>query len=143
LADALANQRHEGQRQCDRHAGSRQGIDRASVEVRLVDHPGNTDRRAEARRNRRGKSRGTRAKPSRCDRREGDRDDREGMAEKDEHARSAGLDPGSARVVEVLRRQSRIRREGRERDRREERPDDQSLRQPRTALLIRFRASLD
>ena len=58
-ADALANQRHERQRQRDRHPGSRQRIDRAGVEVRLVDHPGEPDRGAEDRRNR-GRKRGGR-----------------------------------------------------------------------------------
>ena len=124
-------------------ADRRDRVDRPRVEVALVDHAREADRRAENRGERRDGDGDSRAKACGRDPREWHGHERDRKAYEDESARGSALETASARVVERPGRKPRVGDKNRDGVECEEAPDSDRFHKPGPAPLLHFAASLD
>ena len=143
VAAAAAPESPHSQPESDERSDSRERVHRPRVEVALVDHAREPHCGTE-----------DRGEGSRCDREprtdardrdpcERDRHERDREPGKDEHARGAGFESLTARVVQRPGRKTRVRHEDGQRDECEERPDPYRFQKARAAPLLHFPTSLD
>ena len=127
-----APRRCHGQRERQDDADRSQAVDRLRVEVCLVDHPREDNRRAEQHGGYPGHARGppcrrghqrTCQQPIERDQREPDRSEAHWIAEEDERTARAAGEAALADVVQALDRQPRVRDQNRARDRPVQDPD--------------------
>jgi hypothetical protein len=110
----------------DRDAGGGHDVDPPRVEIRLLHHSRHGEDPAEDGCDHRRRAGASRKAPG-DDREHRERDERGGEVEVDEHAAEPGAEARAADVVELIRRQARIRHEHRHEGGGNERPDDRYL----------------
>ena len=121
----------------DRDAGGGHDVDPSRVEIRLLHDSRDREDSAENGGHRRRWASRSRQAP-RDDYEDREPDERAGEVQVDEDAAQACAEAGAADVVELIRRQPRIRHEHRDEHRGDERPDDRDLaREPHLLGTVR------